>query len=956
MARQESSGERSKGQSTVLFGPFRLSPAERRLSKHSMPVELGGRAFDILLALVDRAGEVVSKNELIDIVWPDTMVEEGSLRFHVASLRKALGDGEAGARFVTTVYGGGYCFVAPVERADPPPPETRNDVSTHVPHRLPLYPSRIVGRDGVLREAEAQLKAERFVTVVGPGGIGKTMLAVAVGRALLENFSGQVVFFDLSPVQDPHLVPGIVATTFGLIQTDDPITGLIAYLRNRKTLLILDSCEHVIEQVALLAERLFQDGGQTYILATSREALRVHGEHLRILPPLECPTSTADLTAQQIMSFPATELLVERVIAGGYDLDLDRTQRPLIAEICRSLDGIPLAIELAAGSIVVFGLQETAARLNSRIELLWQGKRTAPARHQTLGAVLDWSYQLLSDSEQVMLRRLSVFAGHFSLEAAQSVADGAEISDDQGVTVLASLVAKSLVAVNGGEQTAYRLLDTTRTYARNKLTDSGEAEPVSLRHARYFLELLEAAAAGPPSPHDGKLFSSFGMHLGNIRAALDWSFRKSDRIELALQLAAASGRLFIELSLLTECRNWAERAIAVLDETTRASPLEMELQAAFGFAAMHLEGNSKRSEEALKRSLMLAQKLGHPLYQLRLLSRLHLFHSRLGKFYTALEYAKLCEPVAREIADPMAIAEAHTVMGAARLFEGDCTESRRHLEAALVELPVSSQVDAYHFGAFDFRARVRIALAQALWLQGFPAQALEMAERTMEKVRAFNHPVTVCIVAVLAARVLLWARKLDLAERHVDQMIEMANRHSLIPYQAVARAFKGELMVRRGDAASGVAQLRAALDALHAVRYELQTTCFMMVYAEGLAMTGQNDAAMKAADETAEMIERGGDFYVLPDVLRIKGSILAVARAASPAAAGECYRRALDLAAGQRALAWELRAAMSLAGLQSDGGDRANARAVLAAAYGRFTEGFDHPDLLAAQEMLRSLN
>ena len=266
--------EQFQEQSTISFDVFRLSPTERLLSKEGKPIELGGRAFDILVALAERAGQVVSKNELIDIVWPDTTVEEGSLRFHIASLRKALGDGESGARYVTTVYGGGYCLAAPVVRSGPRPEPTRGHASLPLLHRPPVYSSRMVGRDDLLQKVVAQVKAERFVTIVGPGGMGKTMLAAATGRALLADFEGEVVFFDLAPVQDAHLVPVVVASTMGLIQSHDPIAGLIAYLGNRRTLLILDSCEHVIEQVALLAERLFQSGPQTYILATSREALR----------------------------------------------------------------------------------------------------------------------------------------------------------------------------------------------------------------------------------------------------------------------------------------------------------------------------------------------------------------------------------------------------------------------------------------------------------------------------------------------------------------------------------------------------------------------------------------------------------------------------------------------------------------------------------------------------------
>ena len=944
-------------QATISFGAFRLSLTERRLSKHDKPVELRGRAFDILVALVERAGRVVSKKELFDIVWPDSTVEETSLRFHIASLRKALDDGTAGARYVTTVYGRGYCFVAPITSSDASPEVTRSEISPRAPHRLPAYSSRIIGREEALQDVVAQVKAERFVTIVGPGGIGKTMLAVAVGRTLLAGFQGEVVFLDLAPIHDPHLVPDIVAATLGLIQSDDPVTGLIAHLRERRTLLILDSCEHIVDEVAALAERLFHETPQTHILATSREALRVEGERIRILPPLTCPPWDSGLTARLVLSFPAAQLLIERVVASGYPFELSDAESPLVAEICRTLDGIPLAIELAAGSVSAFGLPETAASLNSKVELLWKGRRTAPSRHQTLGAALDWSYHVLPDGEQTLLRRLSVLVGNFTVEAAQATARGPDVCDDHILTALTELVAKSLVAVDAsGLATTYRLLDTTRTYALDKLIESGDLERTAFQHAIYFRELLERTAASPSSAPDGKVFSHFGMHLGNIRAALDWAFRGRETIAVAIPLAAASGRLFMELSLLRECSRWAARAIALLDETSRETPLEMELQAAFGFAGMHLEGNGASAGNALERSLMLAEKLKLPHYQLRLLSRLHLYHSRLGQFRTALEYAKRCEPVAREIADPLAIAEAHTVLGAARLFEGDCTSARRHFDAALVERPPSSQIDAYHFGALDFRARVRIALAQALWLQGLPDQSRMMTLDTVEAVRVFNHPVTVCIVHVLAIRTLLWISDFDSAAECLNRMSEAAEQNALLPYQAVARAVKGELLIAQGEPLSGVAELRAALRALKSFGYQLMNTAFMAAVAEGLALAGQHQAALEVADETIELIQRGGDLFILPELLRVKGSIMLATQASQPTGAEGCFRSALDLAARQQALAWELRSAMSLARLQLDRGSRDEARRVLVPVYDRFTEGFDGPDLVAARGLLRELD
>ncbi len=356
----------------ISFGPFRLHAAQRLIERKGTPLHLGGRALDILIALVEQASRVVSKNELMARVWPDATVDESSLRVHVAALRKALGDGEAGARYVTTLTGQGYCFVAPVSRSSEPAlPMTANSKSGQV-HNLPTRPTRMVGRDQTVQEISEQLKTERFVTIAGPGGIGKTTVAVSVGHELLAEFAGAAHFFDLGPLNDPVLVPGAVASTLGLlVQSADPIPGLIAFLRDKRMLLILDSCEHVIETAAALAERIFEGAPQAHILATSRESLRVEGEHVHRLSPLASPPDDAGLTAAQALDFPAVQLFVERAIAGGRRFELNDADAPVVGEICRRLDGMALAIELAAGRIDVYGVQETMALLNDRFKLLW---------------------------------------------------------------------------------------------------------------------------------------------------------------------------------------------------------------------------------------------------------------------------------------------------------------------------------------------------------------------------------------------------------------------------------------------------------------------------------------------------------------------------------------------------------------------------------------------------------
>jgi predicted ATPase/DNA-binding winged helix-turn-helix (wHTH) protein len=476
----------------VSFGPYRLLATERLLEKDGVALNLGSRALDLLIALVERAPGVVCKRELMARIWPNLVVEEGSLRFHIASLRKVLGDGQSGVRYVTNVAGRGYCFVAPIWRSTAKPPRAGSFVADRAA-KLPTRLLRMVGRDETVQRISAQLLGQRFVTVVGPGGIGKTTVAVSVAHARFAEFGGAVHFVDLGALDDPSLVPSAIASTLGLsVNSDSPIQALLSFVRDQRMLLVLDSCEHVIETAAAVAERIFKEALQIHILATSREALRVEGEQVYHLPPLECPPGTAGLKAAEAMSFPAVRLFVERVTASGGPFVLSDADAPIVADLCRRLDGVALALDLAARRVAALGVRGTAALLDSQLRLLWQGRRTALPRHQTLGATLDWSHNLLSEFERVVLRRLAVFVGTFSLEAAQSIAADTPDHRGQVVETIASLVAKSLVAAEtDATSVRYRLLDTTRAYVQGKLIRSGEATVVALRHATYYRELLE---------------------------------------------------------------------------------------------------------------------------------------------------------------------------------------------------------------------------------------------------------------------------------------------------------------------------------------------------------------------------------------------------------------------------------------------------------------------------------
>ena len=481
----------------LSFGPFNLLVNERLLTKDGAAVELGARALDILITLVTKPNETVTKRDLMLRVWPDVVVEEGSLRFHMNGLRKALGDGRGGARYIATLPGRGYCFVAPVSRSGGP--RTNGSVAavkfTHA--NLPSRLTQTVGREEDVLRLSAQLNASRIVSIVGPGGIGKTTVAIAVGHNLREAFTEAVLFVDFGMLSDPNLVVPGVASMLGLaVGSDDVRPSLMAYLRDKRILLIFDTCEHLIDAVAMLVAGIVEATPQVHILTTSREALRIDGERVYKLDALACPPDDPDITAAAVCSFPATQLFIQRAAESGGNLDIGDAGARLVARICRKLDGVALALELAARRVETCGLSQTAALLDQHLTLGWQGSRSAPPRQKTLRATLDWSFGLLTEPERIVLRRLAVFIGHFTLDAAFEVVTTTALDRSVVFGAIDSLVAKSMVATQPiGAMMRYRLLDTTRAYALETLADDTERTELAVRHAAYFRRWLEQFGA-----------------------------------------------------------------------------------------------------------------------------------------------------------------------------------------------------------------------------------------------------------------------------------------------------------------------------------------------------------------------------------------------------------------------------------------------------------------------------
>ncbi|WP_394836383.1 winged helix-turn-helix domain-containing protein [Pendulispora rubella] len=925
----------------LAFGPFRLSRRERLLTRDGVAVDIGGRALDLLTALVEQRGRVLSKRELLERVWPDVVVEDGSLRFHMAALRKVLGDGEDGARYISTQVGVGYAFVASVEvivvDEPAPAPQPAESSAQSLPARV-----RLIGRERDLTLLTEQIASSTLFTIVGAGGVGKTTMAVELAYRLAGRFE-QVNFVDLASVQDPTLLASTLATALGIpVQAEDAIRVILGHIGWRKLLLVLDNCEHLISAAASLVEKIGDAAPGVCVLATSRESLRVRGERVHWLGALEYPVEPAEMSLEQLLAYPAIELFAERARAADSTLQIDLAAARVMADMCRRVDGMALPIELTAVRVGTHGFEATARMLREHYALSWAGRRTAMPRQQTLQATLDWSYELLSDIERLTLDRLSVFVGSFTPDAALAVAGGSPKATDfqrSGSPLVASwalaaldeLTAKSLVvAERGARRGGYRLLEMTRAYAREKLHARGPAEvqATARSHATYFAHTLESNAPQ----------SELAASLGNIRGALSWCFGPDGDPALTLHLAARCVPVLLKLALLDECRGWCERALALMEDEHRGTAIELELQGALGTCSMLTRGHGDSAEAALRRGLALSSDLGDARNELLMLGRLHLFHERIGDFATALGWAEDSRRVADKIGSFEARAVAHALLGISHHLAGDQLRARGELE---VSLDPSLPPDLY-------RSRSGIALARCLWLLGYADQARTVAERTIHYAGAFGNPTMQSLVRLWNLSVCLWSGDVDKAREDLSVFASLAEANAFELYIVAANGFRGQLAILQGRTEEGVRQLEAALARLRTAHYAMLTSTFVPVLATGLIDTGRDDEARRLLDATIDDCRRSGELFALPELLRVK------ARTASPNTE-RWLLDALDCARGQGARAWELRAANDLARVWLELGQAEDARRLLQPLRNGFDEGLDTLDIREADQVLTQI-
>jgi predicted ATPase/DNA-binding winged helix-turn-helix (wHTH) protein len=930
---------------------WEIDGRRRELRLDGKPVLLGARAFDILEVLAEAKGGLVGRDEIIARVWPHEHVVETALRVHISAIRRILGPDQ---ELLKTTPRVGYQLLGdwtphPVTSATDPAAASAERLIRPFVANLPMTATDLIGRATIIQRILEMLSAYRIVTLVGPGGVGKTALALELAHTLFPVFQGHVAFIELAPLSDRRLVASMSASTLGLQFGGDDISAhaIARVIGDRRLLLVLDNCEHVIDEAAMLAETIAHLCVNTCVLATSREMLRIGGERLVRVPPLDLPPQHNG-GSEEPHEYGAVQLFVARAKANDAGFEPNQQGLSQITSICRRLDGIPLAIEFAAAHASVLGLAQIDAYLDNRFSFLTSGRRTALPRHRTLRAVLDWSYELLPAQEQALLRRLAIFPGRFDLTAADAVAP--DIGTGPAATGVANLVAKSLVALEEPARGYWRLLETIKSYAREKLADCGETDLASRYHATFIRDLVVSLGGGSTTAQIDEDNARLAQLTDDARAAIDWAFGPTGDPELGIALTAGFAPVWLRLSLLVECRDRVRKALGYAASGLRVDPrLLLPLYVALGVTVLETTQSASECMAAYDEALRLAESLDDEAAQMRVLRGIFGCRNTNDEQDAARRIAQHYTALAEQTTDSSYRIVANRFMALAMHYGGEQLAAQRHIERAR-DLYIEAGNQPMVPGILnDERVQILTATARVLWLRGEIDKAWQNANEAFDHARAIGHNASMCYaLGAAVCPVALGIGELAAAETSIALLTDIAGRYGSALWTNLGPGLRGALQYRHGEYAEAARLLLGAYDAFESIGLSLHFAGFHGDLAEALALLGRAADGLAIVDRALARCDRGQAVWYKPELLRARGEILLRQQPGNIAEAQTCLQASVDLAGQQAAPFWQLRGAVSLARLV----DTPQARQQLARVYAQFPAGFASTDLRAAKAML----
>ncbi len=800
---------------SYTFDRFTLSIGQRSLFSNGEPVRLGARALELLILLVERAGELVTKDQLMQRAWPDATVDENAMRVHLSALRKSLGETADGASFIQNETGRGYRWVVPVVVTGAGGQRAAVDAKP-LSQFLPANLGQVIGRDEVIQGLAELFPEKRLVTVAGPGGIGKTTVALAVAHRVAADQGIAGCFVDLAPLSSGSLVVSALASQLGLAVAGLAEQGIVAALASRAILIVFDNCEHVVDAVAQLAETILQSAPDASILITSREPLRAAGESIFRLQTLAIPARQPDMTAAEALEFSAVQLFCAKAKASSSSFEFQDGDLSAVLDICERLDGIPLALEMAASRMDLLDVHAMAKRLDDRFSVLTKGRRTAMPRQQTLRATLDWSHDLLSEREKAIFRRLSVFRSSFELDAALAACSSAEVEEFAVFDALTALVDKSLVTMDRRDRSSlYRLLDTTRFYAAEKLGKGTEFDEVMQRHAQHCLKLFASEVTTWDGKNPGQWLAANSWRVDDLRALFDWAFTTGDK-QLGVELIIASASLWFHLSLPSEYLAIARSAMSAIAGTELVgSVAEFELQATYGHALWHTVGPTEDMNDAFLRAGAIAGQLDLPSHKLRaewgLWARAILF----GNYGESLVLAERFKQPAYATGELANIQTADHMLALSHHFIGNQPQALELLMKVIAGDDAPVRANHTNHAQVDGKTAVLALLMRITWLQGDADAALSHAKDCAADVLTLDHDLSICYgLAIGCIPVALWCGELALAKECNGHLMSRTTRRGLRHWQVWAEGFaailEGKTVFPR-DATAMQAEVFAAI-------------------------------------------------------------------------------------------------------------------------------------------------